>query len=51
MTDKLIEYYKQEEREHILGIIEFMQSELGDSTYENYVRKKFEELIHIIEKN
>lgn len=42
---------KRDEREKILGIIEYVISLMGDDPYELYTKKKLEEVIKIIEKN
>ena len=51
MEKNLETYYKKEERERLLGIIEMCASLLGDSSYENYARKKILELRDTIELN
>ena len=47
---RIIRVAKREEREHILGIIEFLRDEMGDSPYENYTKKKLTEVVSILEK-
>jgi hypothetical protein len=49
--NKLERYYKKEERERILGIIEFVRDELGDSVYENYAKKVVNRVIQAINEN
>ncbi len=51
MDDNLINYGKREERERILGMIEFSIRVMGDSSYEKYAKKKMEQLIKLIENN
>ena len=51
MENRLINYGKLEEREKILGIIEFEISEMGDSTYENYAKKVLLRVINTINLN
>jgi 23S rRNA maturation mini-RNase III len=49
--DRINKTAKKEERERILGIIEFFRDELGDSVYEKYVRKVLNKLVDTIENN
>lgn len=45
----IIRVSKREEREHILGTIEFIRDEMGDTSYEKYAKKKLNTIIHILE--
>ena len=48
--EKIIRMSRREEREKILGILEFYRDEMGDSTYENYAKKKLNTIIETIER-
>ena len=42
---------RREERERILGMIEFTIQAMGESTYERYSKKVLSDLIKLIEAN
>lgn len=43
--------HKRVERLRIMGIIEMVRDEMGESTYEKYARKKLDDVLEIIEYN
>lgn len=48
---RLEKYWKREERERILGIIEEKAMSMGDSSYENYARKILADIVRTAEAN
>ena len=42
---------EKEQREQILGVIEYVRDEMGDSSYENYSKKVINRIIRMIEEN
>lgn len=48
---RLIQYWKKEERERILGVMELYVTWFGGSSYEQYAKKKILELRDIIERD
>lgn len=49
--DNLKRVVQREERERILGIIEYYRDFLGDSSYEQYAKKTLNKVIEAIEHN
>ena len=47
-TEAIQRVARLEERERILGVIEYVRDTLGDSSYEQYTRKKLNEVIRIV---
>lgn len=47
--DNIIRMSRREEREKILGILEFYRDEMGITPFENYARKKLNTIITTIE--
>jgi hypothetical protein len=50
-TIKIVNMSKREERERLLGMIELVRDDMGESSYEQYAKRVLNRLIKTIEWN